>query len=667
MSTHELSHGGDDTPPTPAGSPNMPRMVRPREASTYSGGSPQVAPAPRSILPEASPATHRGVAHHARNLTPTALPTPWYISAARIMLIVTVLAVFAEAFADLLPDAPLFSFITPLRALLGVGLVAAIVARPKWQTFSTAIDLPILGLVGCSMAYIVLGRGVGSSWRALVTAVLAYYLIVALRRALDNDATSVIMTTCLFAGAFAGLLVMTDLNNGVQTEFCRVPWNPANNDCDAPGAISRAQGPFSNPNLLAAFLLVMIPLSLPSAITARGLAHKTLAWSAVFLSVAAFFLTMSRTAILAIVPMAVCFLLLSKPTKNRIRLFVWGAAGTALLLIAFTFTQASTLFGSRTDLYHGAWRIIARHPEGVGIGRAGAVLQAELPGQEPFAHAHNLWLNWLLELGPVGLTMWLIIPLLAMWRTVRACIDGDTYAPFIATALVGILVASFADHPANVSRIAYMVWATLALSMTCGHHGMKWLPLPNALARRFGQPSAGEESAPATHTPSGPPASHIPAGAPAAASQPLSPAPVASSPSPEAPSTAAPKPHAATRFTAPPPSASHKIASPFGEAMPAPHDTVTEALPTTSATDPSPGVRHTSPPPRGNQPTTPRPPARRTQPSHNWWQSDPGRPTTGNQRSSRRGNLPTPFEPTTQTPTRKRQTPPTERSEDQGR
>lgn len=590
---------------------------------------------------------------------------------ARIVLIVSVLAVFAEAFADLLPDAPLFSVVTPLRAILGVGLVAAIAARPTWQTFSTAIDLPVAALVFGSLAYIILGRGVSSSWRALVTAVLAYYVIVALRRALDNDATQLIMTTCLFAGAFAGLLVITDLNNAVQTEFCRVPWNPANNNCDAPGAISRAQGPFSNPNLLAAFLLVVVPLGLPTAITARGLAYKVLTWSAVALSFAAFFLTMSRTAILAIVPMAVCFVLLSKPTKNRIRLFAWGAAGTALVLIAVTFTQASTLFGSRTDLYYGAWRVIARHPEGLGIGRAGSVLQAALPGQEPFAHAHNLWLNWLLELGPGGLAVWLIIPLLAMWRTVRACIDGDTYAPFIATALVGILVASFADHPANISRIAYLVWATLALSMTAGHHEMKWLPLPKALSRRFHRPSGGEEFTPSLAAPSGSPVVHAPANVSPATTAPQSAASAAHPRAPETTPAETSAPHTATRFTAPPPSASHKIASPFGETLPAPQDTVTEALPAAPVVDSFPKVHRTTPPPRGNVPPTHRPPARRTQPAHNWWQSDPGRPTTGNQRSTRRGSLPTPpatpFEPTTPAPSRKPQTPPTGSSEDQGR
>src|SRR5919108_2918302 len=72
-------------------------------------------------------------------------------------------AVLLEATSDLLPDEPIAWVITPVRLVLGIGLVAATAAGVRPSRWRTPLDLPILGLV---LATAVATVAAGQEWSA---------------------------------------------------------------------------------------------------------------------------------------------------------------------------------------------------------------------------------------------------------------------------------------------------------------------------------------------------------------------------------------------------------------------------------------------------------------------------------------------------------------------
>lgn len=100
----------------------------------------------------------------------------------------------------------------------------------------------------------------------------------------------------------------------------------------------------------------------------------------------------------------------------------------------------------------------------VGLGRAGPLLATAIPGEEQFRHAHNLWLNWAVETGYLGLAGILGVTVGAAVITVHAIRRGagvDVAA--LGAGLAGFAVFSLADHPANAARISVAMWAALGL------------------------------------------------------------------------------------------------------------------------------------------------------------------------------------------------------------
>ncbi|MDQ3935288.1 MAG: O-antigen ligase family protein, partial [Actinomycetota bacterium] len=144
----------------------------------------------------------------------------------------------------------------------------------------------------------------------------------------------------------------------------------------------------------------------------------------------------------------------------------------ALLLAVGTFF----LFGScgsegvagygRTEQWKESIAVIGDNPVyGVGLGRVGDVLR-ERDARHTARHAHNLFLNWWAEAGPVALLAWLWLFAALAWRSLRAALAGDMVARGAMVALTGFAAYSMLDHPANVDRIAVALWVVMGLAAT---------------------------------------------------------------------------------------------------------------------------------------------------------------------------------------------------------
>ena len=88
------------------------------------------------------------------------------------------------------------------------------------------------------------------------------------------------------------------------------------------------------------------------------------------------------------------------------------------------------------------------------------------PKAAPPSHAHNLFLQLWVELGLVGLALYLLCVGLAIISALR--IEGEVGLPLIAGVLA-LLVQSLFDHPLFSVSVSFYLWFTLGVLRKFGH------------------------------------------------------------------------------------------------------------------------------------------------------------------------------------------------------
>lgn len=366
-------------------------------------------------------------------------------------------AVLAEATADVLPDAPLVWVLTPVRLVPALGLVAVWVAGTGPLRCRTWLDPAVGLLLLASAVATALARQDWAPWRGLLTAVAVFYLAVGVRRAVPGSWPACGLLA-LVGISVAGLTAARQSAGDIATGFCRGALDDSADVC-GPDAVVRAVGTFANPNLLAAFLVLLLPLAMAGSLALADRASRLLGTGLVAAGYAAVLLTASRGGVLAALAGVAAFLVLQRPTRRRLLL--------AGVVVAFGMGVLALVSGGsvrvRGDVWGAAAHIVATHPLGVGPGRAGALLDAAIPGPEAFQHAHDLWLNWAVEAGLPGLAAVLGLTVGAAVIAVIAARRGSGAAVACESGLAGFAVMSVADDPANAIRISLALWAVLGL------------------------------------------------------------------------------------------------------------------------------------------------------------------------------------------------------------
>jgi O-Antigen ligase len=241
-------------------------------------------------------------------------------------------------------------------------------------------------------------------------------------------------------------------------------------------ATNRAQAGFTQPNVLAFFLVMAIPVAIALS------AGRSLAGRVFFLVLAGgavwgLLLTLSRTGLVGTAA-ALCVLLLW-PGFRRVAVVALAAL---LLFSMFNLDsiaesrQASvvgerlaTLGSSQTVQRDPRWMIYERTPDLVadhpllGVGAGNFSVVAERYGirdaGDPFEHAHNVPLTIAAELGLVGLLAlaWLAIALgRDAWQAVRRRDDPrvGVIGLGVAAAFAAVTVPSLGDYPPRTNAIA---------------------------------------------------------------------------------------------------------------------------------------------------------------------------------------------------------------------
>ncbi len=149
---------------------------------------------------------------------------------------------------------------------------------------------------------------------------------------------------------------------------------------------------------------------------------------------------------------------LGSPLRCRTAL---DPAVAALVLAAAVATAAA---GQDWSGWRAVLTAVAAFYLAVGVGRSGPELPAAIPGDEPFQHAHNLWLNWAVEAGYPGLAAVLALTVACRVVAVRASRHPlGIGAAALGAGLAGFAVMTLADHPANAARLSVTLWIVVGL------------------------------------------------------------------------------------------------------------------------------------------------------------------------------------------------------------
>jgi putative inorganic carbon (hco3(-)) transporter len=200
---------------------------------------------------------------------------------------------------------------------------------------------------------------------------------------------------------------------------------------------NRATGTIGHPNILAYFFEILIPCMFAMLVVERSFFLKLWYGCCVFLGVIGLFTTLSRAAWLTLpFSMGVVFLVLFKDRLWKLKTFMFLFFGATLLLIILAFAYPTierrfthTDYGSakaRTPMNIAALSIVRQFPViGVGLNNCAAVFKRfDTTGHARIlrgvAHVvHNMYLQIWLEVGLIGLLMFLYIFIAAAviaWR-----------------------------------------------------------------------------------------------------------------------------------------------------------------------------------------------------------------------------------------------------------
>lgn len=412
--------------------------------------------------------------------------------------LVAVALLVLDATVLLLPHDPLVWRLTLPRLVVLAGFAAVLASGARLRHLRTRLDLPIGVLVLSGVLTTVLGRHDAAPLRALLTGVAFYYLCVAVLRT-DPAAGRALVGVALVTAVIAGAVALAQVQAGTSTGFCR-SLSLRDVSCRS-GGLVRATGTFPNPNLLAAAVVLLAPIGALAARGARQRGERAVLLLLLALPYAGLLVTYSRGAYLAAAAGAVGLGLVHLAGGRGRRRAVTVTLGLISLLLGLA---AAILLvsgagpGVRGQLWGAALRAAGAHTQaGVGLGRAGQVISAAVPGPREFAHAHNLWLHWFLETGLLGLLGALLLTGLALLTAARLAARASAVGSAALAALTGFFVLSLTDHPANSSRIATLLWFVLALTMSTVTPTTRTARLhhrtaPHPVGRADHQPAASE-------------------------------------------------------------------------------------------------------------------------------------------------------------------------------
>lgn len=250
----------------------------------------------------------------------------------------------------------------------------------------------------------------------------------------------------------------------------------------------RAVSLFENPNVLGAYLIIVLPFALYCATRAYGAKKKLLIRISIALILICLVLTWSRGAwIAALVEILIFSLLYSKKT-TRFLVLLCACIPVLSFLIPQTVIRRFTSIGSLADsssmyrlyTWKGTWRSIQEYWLG-GVGYGNTAYEQIYPqfayaGIEAAEHSHNLFLQIWFGMGIGGLVIFLAILLLFTQMALESLKETESIAlRYMVSASLCAVLASLTmglfDFVWYNNRVFFLFWIALGVACACARVG----------------------------------------------------------------------------------------------------------------------------------------------------------------------------------------------------
>lgn len=251
----------------------------------------------------------------------------------------------------------------------------------------------------------------------------------------------------------------------------------------------RITATFANPNVLAVYLILVLPFA--AARMGRGRAGERIGSAITFLLIiTALIFTWSRGAWIGAAVALVLFILLCRSSAVYILLPIGVAAPTVLRTwlpaIADRFSSSASLSDSsvfyRSELWQGTWRMVGDNFLG-GIGMGEEAFTAVYPyyahaGIEGATHAHSLYLQYFASfgfLGPILLVGAVLLIFICLFTHKKEERSAEFQMLCIASvcSLLAVLVNGFTDYVFYNYRVFFLFFAVCGIAVAITRVGRR--------------------------------------------------------------------------------------------------------------------------------------------------------------------------------------------------
>lgn len=404
-----------------------------------------------------------------------ASPAATYDAAARIctgIAVACLTVVLLEVAVSFLPDVVFLGYFTVRRAVLALGILAAVTSLvlqpdsrrpPPREALLLAVPAGLL-LLSYVVSTIVNRTPLAfPSVRLLIEEILVCVLVYLVAK--DRRGAQTVLLIMLLAVTAVSFEAIRQFTAGENTHFFLVDrggWTTIEVLGAPEGGLVRAVGYFNNPNLLGAYLALALPFAW--AFTATSRLPRWVTGVVLAGGAAALILTFSRAPLLSIVLALILIIAL----RRWLYALLLVPLIAAVLLNPFSLGRVTTGI-SRLDALGLSLRAIVEEPL-TGVG-PGAFHDFAVAQRSEFWNAHNSFLNVAAEVGVVGglaLTAMVVLALVWSFRLLRGRRRDPLVAAFIAV-FVSFALISLLDAPYNTVAGSYLLWTALGLLVAaCG-------------------------------------------------------------------------------------------------------------------------------------------------------------------------------------------------------
>jgi len=319
-----------------------------------------------------------------------------------------------------------------LILLVFIGFFVKVLANKNFYLIRTPVDLPIIFLVILvsinltrSISYFGARRRILSIGLLLVPFFLIAYSIKS-KKQLKSLIDVVIVSTLI--GSIYGIYT------GAFRPFY--------------GVIYRAYGAFRNPNGLASFLILVIPIAIARYIIEKDFLKKAFIAFTIVVAVACVLYTQSRSSWIGLM---ISIMVITYFTKRKVFIaFIILVALTFIITIPSLSERAKSLLdfkdnalAARILLWKQAINYFEKHPL-IGIGTANYYGSAIPYNSKPFDVSFNIFLTFAAEYGILGpfFLLWIFFALISEAYKIYTLKNISPFYKYLSLSIMGILVGN---------------------------------------------------------------------------------------------------------------------------------------------------------------------------------------------------------------------------------